>query len=200
MKNFGVGIALGLLLGVLVGLSASEVVAGVVTGLVGLLGTLFGLRSEEAAGPLPGGNGARVAGFALAMVAALLAAVFVRTHGLLEPSPAESAARWVAAGLPEDEAARLVAFERTGLLPEGRAVGTVSRTKAGTGALFSSESLGACDSLQSRNYETAAALEGALQFEGGDWAALVARAPKEMAGPDRLAWLKQQVGEACRGQ
>lgn len=200
MKNFGVGIALGLLLGLLVGLSASEVVAGVVTGLVGLLGTLFGLRSEAAAGPLPGGNGARVAGFALAMAVAMLAAVFVRTHGLLEPSPAESAARWVKAGLPKDEAARLVAFERTGLLPEGRAVGAVSRAKAGTGALFSSESLGACDSLQNRNYGTAEALQGALEFEGGDWAALVARAPKEMTGPERLAWLKQQVGEACRGQ
>ena len=200
MKNFGVGIALGLLLGLLVGLSASEVVAGVVTGLVGLLGTLFGLRSEAAAGPLPGGNGARVAGFALAMVVAMLAAVFVRTHGLLEPSPAESAARWVKAGLSAEEAARLVAFERTGLLPEGRAVGTVNRTKASTGALFSSESLGACDALQSRRYETAAAIEGALQFEGGDWAALVSQAPAGLSQPERLKWLQVQVDAICKGQ
>ena len=188
------------MLGLLVGLSASEVVAGVVTELVGLLGTLFGLRSEDAAGPLPGGNGARVAGFALAMVVAMLAAVFVRTHGWLEPSPADAAAAWVEAGLSKEDAARLVAFERTGLLPEGRAVGTVNRTKASTGALFGAESLGACDALQSRRYETSAAIEGALQFEGGDWATLVSRAPAGTTGPERLKWLQQQVDETCRGQ
>ncbi len=200
MRNFGVGVTLGLLLGLLVGLSVSEVVAGVVTGLVGLLGTLFGLRSENAAGPLPGGNGARVAGFALAMVAPMLAAVFVRTHGLLEPSPAENAAKWVEAGLSHEEAARLVAFERTGLLPEGRAVGTVNRTKASTGALLGTESLGACDALQSRNYETATGIEGALQFEGSDWADLVAKVPSGMTATERLQWLQQRVDEICREQ
>ena len=64
----------------------------VVAGLVGLLGTILGLRSEDAAGPLPGGNAARIAGFAVAMAVTLVLALLVRTHGLLEPSPAERAA------------------------------------------------------------------------------------------------------------
>lgn len=200
MKNFGVGIALGLLLGLLVGLSASEVVAGVVTAIAGLLAALFGLRSENAAGPMPGGNGARVAGFALAMAAALLAGVFVRTHGLLEPSHAESAAAWVKAGLSAGEAAKLVAFERTGLLPERRSTGTANRTVAGTGALFGAVSLGACEALQARNYATAEALEGALLFEGGDWAGLVARLPAEASPAERLRWLQRQVDDICRGR
>jgi len=197
LKNFGIGVAIGVLLGLLVGLSASEVVAGVVTGLVGLLGTLFGLRSEAAAGPLPGGNGARVAGFAIAMALTLLAAIFVRTHGLLEPSPEESAARWIAAGLPATEAARLVAFERTGLLPEGRASGTVSRTKASTGALFSGEGLEACDALQSRTYGSAAVLVGALEAEGGDWPKLVVGMPPDLSNAEQLDYLLRKIDEVC---
>jgi hypothetical protein len=174
VKNFGAGAALGLLLGLLIGLSASEVVAGVATGLVGLLAALLGLRSEDAAGVLPGGNSARVAGFGVAMAAAVLAGVAIRTHGLLEPSPAASAERWVRAGLSTQDAAALVVFERTGLLPESRSVATASRSAAGTGALFSEESLGACDALLSRSYPTSAALESALVAEGGAWADLAA--------------------------
>lgn len=198
MKNFGTGIAMGLLLGLIVGLSASEVVASVVAGLVGLLGTLLGLRSEEAAGILPGGNGARVAGFALAMVAALLIGIFVRTHGLLEPSPQESAAAWVAAGLTEKEAAQLVAFERTGLLPEGRSAGDANRSRAGTGALFSTASLDSCDTLQSRTYTSLEAMTGALEAEGGDWQRLAANVPTGLTTAGRLNWLQLQVDEVCR--
>lgn len=198
MGNFGAGIAMGLLLGLIVGLSASEVVASVVAGLVGLLGTLLGLRSEDAAGILPGGNGQRVAGFALAMVIALLIGIFVRTHGLLEPSPQESAARWVAAGLSEKEAAQLVAFERTGLLPEGLSAGSANRSRASTGALFSTESLDACDTLQSRSYATAEAMTGALEAEGSDWRDLASNAPAGLSDSARLTWLQQQVDEICR--
>lgn len=198
MKNFGIGMSVGLLLGLIVGLSASDVVASVVAGLVGLLGALFGLRGEDAAGILPGVNGERIAGFALAMVAALLIGIFIRTHGLLEPSPQQSAANWVAAGLSEKEAAQLVAFERTGLVPEGRSVGTVSRTKSSTGALFSTESLDSCDTLQSRSYATAEAMSGALEVEGGDWERVVSNIPAGMSAEARLAWLQQQVDDICR--
>ena len=126
--------------------------------MTGLVGTLFGLRSE--AGPLPGGNGARVAGFALAMVVAMLAAVFMRTHGWLEPSPGDAAAACVEAGLSKEEAAWLIAFERTRLLPEGRVVSTANQTNASTGAFFGTESLGAFDARQSRGYERPVRLKG----------------------------------------
>jgi hypothetical protein len=198
LKNFGIGTAVGLLLGLIVGLSASEVVASVVAGLVGLLGTLFGLRSEAAVGILPGGNGARVAGFALAMIAALLVGIFVRTHGFLEPTPQESVATWVDAGLSKREAAQLVAFERTGLLPEGRSAGNANRTKASTGALFSTESLGSCDTLQSRTYTSVEAMTGALEAEGGDWQRLASSAPAKLLDPGRLEWLQLQVTKICR--
>lgn len=200
MKDFGIGIAVGLLLGLLVGLSASEVVASVVAGLVGLLGTLFGLRSETAAGILPGANGARVVGFALAMVSALLMGIFIRTHGLLEPTPQESVARWENAGFSKREAAQLVAFERTGLLPEGRSTGNANRVKASTGALFSVESLDSCETLLSRTYTSAEAMTGALEVEGGDWHRLASDVPPELSNPARLEWLQQQVGKVCHTQ
>jgi hypothetical protein len=198
LNNFGIGAAMGLLLGLIVGLSASDVVASVVAGLVGLLGTLLGLRSETAAGILPGGNGARVAGFALAMVVALLIGIHVRTHGLLEPTPQESAATWVAAGLSENEAAQLVVFERTGLLPEGRSAGNANRARAGTGALFSAESLDSCDTLQSRTYTSVEAMTGALEAEGGDWQRLASNTPTELTASARLNWLQLQVDQVCR--
>lgn len=197
MKNFATGAATGLLLGLIVGLSASEVVASVVAGLVGLLGTLLGLRSEDSAGILPGGNGARVGGFALAMIVALLVGIHVRTHGLLEPTPQESAAAWVAAGLSPREAAQLVAFERTGLLPEGRSAGEASRGNAGTGALFSADSLDSCDTLQSRRYSSSAAMRGALEAEGGDWPRLAASLPAGLSAAGQLQWLQQEVSKVC---
>lgn len=198
LKNFGIGTAVGLLLGLLVGLSASEVVASVVAGLVGLLGTLFGLRSESAAGFLPGVNGERVAGFALAMVVALLVGIYIRTHGLLEPTPQESTARWVDAGLSKREAAQLVAFERTGLVPEGRSAGNASRSKASTGALFSTESLNSCDTFQSRSYSSVEIMTGALEAEGGDWEQLASEVPSELSASARLEWLQRQVDKICR--
>lgn len=197
MKNFSIGAAVGLLLGLIVGLAASEVVASVVAGLVGLLGALFGLRSEAATGILPGVNGARIAGFALAMVASLLVGVYVRTHGLLEPTPQESVATWKEAGLSKKEAVQLVVFERTGLLPEGRSSGSPDRIVAGTGALFSTESLGSCDTLQSRSYASIEAMTGALEAEGGDWQSLALSVPADFSATRQLEWLQQQVNEVC---
>jgi hypothetical protein len=198
LKNFAIGTAVGLLLGLIVGLAASEVVASVVAGLVGLLGTLFGLRSETSGGILPGVNGARVAGFALAMIVALLVGIHVRTHGLLEPTPQESAAAWVAAGLSQREAAQIVAYERTGLLPEGRSAGNASR--ASTGALFSTESLDSCDTLQSRRYASVEAMTGALEAEGGPWQQLASKLPTELPAEAQLQWLQQQVDRECRAR
>ena len=200
MKNFFTGSAVGLLLGLIVGLSASDVVASVVAGLVGLLGTLLGLRSEDSGGILPGGNSARVSGFALAMIVALLAGIHVRTHGLLEPSPQQSAAAWVAAGLTQREAAQIVAFERTGLLPEGRSAGETSRSKTSTGALFSADSLDACETLQNRQYASINILTGALEVEGEEWRRLATRVPEALSATDQLRWLRMEVDKACLGR
>jgi hypothetical protein len=197
VKNVAVGAALGILLGLLVGLSASEVVAGVVTGLVGLLGTILGLRSEDAAGPLPGGNAARVGGFAVAMAVILVLALLVRTHGLLEPSPAERAAAWAEAGFSAKEAAEIVVFERTGLLPKNRTAGAAVGTKGGTGALFGADSAEICDTLLSRNYGAAQALDGALRAEGGPWEALAASVSNSLNDAERLRGLRGALEAAC---
>jgi hypothetical protein len=127
-----------------------------------------------------------------------LVGIFVRTHGLLEPTPQETAASWVDAGLSKREAAQLVAFERTGLLPEGRSAGNANRSKASTGALFSTESLDACDTFQSRTYSSLEAMTGALEAEGGDWERLASDVPSELSALARLEWLKQQVDKICR--
>ena len=173
MRNFGVGAALGIFLGLLIGLSVSEVVAGIVTGLVAILGTLFGLRSEAAAGPIPGGNGARIAGFALAATLALLAALLARTHGWLEPTPHEIQARWVAAGFSAKDASDLAAFQRLGLVPAGRTAGEAKTSKA---------------------------MASALNAEGGVWKQLAASIPADTGEAARLAALKAAVAALCKEQ
>ena len=131
------------------------------------------------------------------MVASLLVGVYVRTHGLLEPTPQESVATWKEAGLSKKEAVQLVVFERTGLLPEGRSSGSPDRIVAGTGALFSTESLGSCDTLQSRSYASIEAMTGALEAEGGDWQSLALSVPADFSATRQLEWLQQQVNEVC---
>ena len=201
MRNFGVGAALGIFLGLLIGLSVSEVVAGIVTGLVAILGTLFGLRSAAAAGPIPGGNGARIAGFALAATLALLAALLARTHGWLEPTPHEIQARWVAAGFSAKDASDLAAFQRLGLVPAGRTAGEAKTSKAGTGALYASHSDDdACEALLGRRYGSADAMASALNAEGGVWKQLAASIPADTGEAARLAALKAAVAALCKEQ
>ncbi|MCA8929564.1 MAG: hypothetical protein KDC18_15980 [Alphaproteobacteria bacterium] len=199
MRDFGIGAALGLFLGLLIGLSTSEVVAGVVTALVALLGTLLGLRTEAAAGPLSGANGGRVAGFALVGGLAVLVALAARTHGWLEPSPAEIRDRWVAAGFSAADAAALAAFQRLGLIPAGRQTGEAKAGKAGTGALYADAGEDdACDALLARHYATGAALAGAMQAEGGVWARLAETVAARADDAVRLATLQAAVGALCR--
>ena len=187
MKNVIVGAALGILLGLLVGLSASEVLA-----------TVLGLRSEDAGGLLPGGNGARIGGFAVGMAIALMVGVVIRTHGMLEPSPSERAAAWVEAGLSEMDAVQLVAFERTGLIPAGRTVGKAAGSVASTGALFSAESLALCDTLMSRNYGSAAILDSALRAETDEWAAVADSVPKSLGDAARKQALLTAMEAKCK--
>ena len=107
-------------------------------------------------------------------------------------------ASWVEAGLSQKEATQLVVFERTGLLPEGRSSANPNRVVAGTGALFSTESLDSCDTLQSRSYTSVETMMSALAAEGGDWQSLALSVPAELSAPGQLEWLQQQVSKVCR--
>lgn len=198
MRDLGVGAALGLFLGLLIGLSASEVVAGVVTGLVAVLGAVFGLRSEAASGPLPGGHGGRIAGFAIAGSVAVLVALAARTHGWLEPAPADTRDRWLAAGFPAEQARDLAAFQRLGLLPATREAGEARTAKAGTGALFADAAdADACEALRARRYASGAALASAMQAEGGVWARLAGSVAVQADDASRLAILQATVAALC---
>lgn|GEM_PF-1101729 len=199
MRDVGIGALLGLFLGLLIGLSASEVVAGVASGLVALLGALFGLRSEAAPGPLPGGNGARVAGFAAAGILAVLLGLAARTHGWLEPSPAETRERWVAAGFTAENARALTAFRHLGLVPAGRTAGEAKTANARTGALFANPGdNAACDALTARRYETASALAGAMRAEGGVWERLADRIGVGLDNGARHLALQASVAALCQ--
>jgi len=201
LRNFGVGAAFGVFLGLLIGLSVSEVVAGVVTALVALVGTVLGLRSESATGPVPGGNNGRVAGFALAASLTLLLAVMARTHGILEPSPSFVRDQWVQAGFAPDAARDLAAFQRLGLVPNGQKTGEAKTSKAGTGGLYAAGVTDdACDALQSRTYGTLAALTSALRAEGGVWQNLAETAPAGSSEAGTLAALNAGVTTLCQGR
>lgn len=198
MRNFGVGAALGLFVGLLIGLSASEVVAGVATALVALLGALFGLRSETAAGPVPGGNAGRIAGFAVAGVLALLVGLTARTHAWLEPSPSHTREQWIGAGFPDEEARALTAFQHLGLLPPDRAAGEAKTANARTGALFANPADNeACDALLARPYGSAEALAGAMRAEGAVWARLADTVAAGQEDAARLSALRAAIAALC---
>ena len=198
MRDFGVGAVLGLFVGLLIGLSASEVVAGVLTALVALLGGLFGLRSETAPGPVPGGNAGRIAGFALAGIVALLLGLTARTHAWLEPSPAHTRDQWLAAGFADEEARALTAFQRLGLLPQGREAGEAKSSNARTGALFSDPANNdACDALLARQYGSADALASAMRAEGSVWARLAGTVAAGQEDAARLSALRSATAALC---
>lgn len=113
---------LGLLTGLLVGLSTAGVTASVVSALLAMaagVAALTGVTNpflptgDSAAGRSATHNWALLA-FALAAVAGLGGGLWVRTHDLLSPSPQEVAARWQAAGLSKESAARLAVLQLTG--------------------------------------------------------------------------------------
>jgi hypothetical protein len=198
VRDFCVGSAFGLFLGLLIGLSASEVVAGVITALVALLGMMLGLRSEAGSGPLPGGNGARIAGFAIVGSITLLCAVMARTHGLLEPSPAFVRDRWVEARFSPDEAKEIAAFQRLGLVPHNRSVGEAKASNAATGALYANSIKDdACQALHGRTYGTASAMISAMRAEGGDWENLAENLPSGADDAAKIAVLRARVAERC---
>jgi len=122
MAMFAAASGLGLLTGLLVGLSTAGVTASVVSALLAMaagVAALTGVKNPF----LPTGDRAAersnchnwaLFGFALAAVLGLGGGLWVRTHDLLSPSPQQLAARWEAAGLRSDVAARLAVLQMTG--------------------------------------------------------------------------------------
>lgn len=122
------GLVGGALVGGLLGLSATPLVATVLgaviallTGLTaakandaGWLDAIAARRTTEAPKTPAGGQTWRFIGFCLGALLVTPVAVIARTHGWLERSPADIAARWRAAGLPAQEAA-LVAAAQLGI-------------------------------------------------------------------------------------
>jgi hypothetical protein len=122
------GLALGLLLGCLIGLSVSEVVASFIAAMAGLLTVILGVAPLPENGKLKV-NHVQVASFALACVLSLLAAVYVRTHGLLSPRVSEQVAdalEWKKIGLTPEHAAQIV----TGSAPPALQSAASSSAKA----------------------------------------------------------------------
>lgn len=85
------GSAFGLLLGLLIGLSMSTVVASVVSALVVVMAGFFGL-SEKITNTPPLNIARRLGSFSLVASIAVLAAIWMRTHGTLSPPMAEQLA------------------------------------------------------------------------------------------------------------
>lgn len=85
------GSAFGLLLGLLIGLSMSAVVASVVSALVVVMAGFFGL-SEKITNTPPLNIARRLGSFSLVASIAVLAAIWMRTHGTLSPPMTEQLA------------------------------------------------------------------------------------------------------------
>jgi hypothetical protein len=121
--DFSAGLTMGGLIGLILGMSVSPVAATVVGGLVALLASFFGLlpspvKSEKLASLTRERLAApRLIGFGIAATGALLCGLYLRTHGVLSPSPRVVAARWVDARFSPEQARLLTAYELVGTFP-----------------------------------------------------------------------------------
>jgi hypothetical protein len=191
------GGALGLLVGLLLGLSVSNVVGSVLGPLTALLGAFFGLSGG--AGRLAPAAPLRLAAFGLLCALGVAAGVAIRAGDLLAPSPAESVARWTAAGFAPERAQALAVYERLGLAPPGAQPAPETMAARGrSSALFAGEAGAACGRLDQPIYADAAALAAAMRDEGGAWEAFARDLPPTLAGPARLAALEAGVRLVCR--
>jgi hypothetical protein len=173
------GMSMGALVGLLIGLSSVPVVASAVGALLALLVTFFGFaRSDGAIATRI--SGARVAGFGLAMAAALIVGIALRSHGALGPSYADRVAHFAVEGMPRERALDLAAYEHLGLrmgqLAQVQAPATPPQASP---YAFNSAGDPACATLDADRYDSPAARLAAMQSRGGPWAA-VARLGAEL--------------------
>jgi len=115
------GIGIGLLLGIIIGLSVSPVVKTILGALSGLLAAFLGLQeslfSKQDEDPEKVANriylnGIRAGSFGIATVIALLAGMYLRTHGVLSISIEQQVKNWTNAGVDQPLAEELVIYEK----------------------------------------------------------------------------------------
>lgn len=175
MRDFLTGGAIGGLVGLLLGLAVSETVGAVAAALAALLAAFFGL--SERAPALPAAAPLRIGGFAVGAAAFVALGVHLRATDALGASEAARMAAWRGIGFSAEAARDLVAFEKLGLAPPGRAAAALP-APARTTALFNAEAAAGCAVLAQPVYGSTAALRAAFGAEGGDWARFAAALPE----------------------
>jgi len=141
------GLGLGLLLGVIMGMSVSPVVATVLGALTTLLGAMLGLQGDAAAAEATDESalkaikrrsmsGLRLGSFGVACVAGIFIGLFMRSNEVLAVSIKDLVNQYEAAGYDKGRALELAAYQKLGLVPEGRQVQLSDTQKAQSGSLF----------------------------------------------------------------
>lgn len=168
--NAVAGVSFGTLVGLLIGLSSVPVVASAVAAMLALLVTFFGfVRSEGMMATHT--SGARLAGFGLAMAAALVAGIALRSHGTLGPSFEDRVARFSVKGMPPERAIDLATYEHLGLRM-GQLAQVEVPTKPPLGSAFAFNNKGdpACATLDGDFYKNVQERLAAMKSKGGAWA------------------------------
>ncbi len=170
--NAAAGVSLGTLVGLLIGVSSVPVVASAVGALLALLVTFFGFVQTNGT-MATRTSGARLAGFGLAMAAALIGGIALRSHGALGPSFADRVARFAVEGMPRDRALDLAIYEHLGLrMGQLAQVEAPKVAPAGSPYAFSGAGDPACAMLDADRYADVKARLVAMQSRGGAWAAV----------------------------
>lgn len=170
--NAAAGVSLGTLVGLLIGVSSVPVVASAVGALLALLVTFFGFVQTNGT-MATRTSGARLAGFGLAMAAALIGGIALRSHGALGPSFADRVARFAVEGMPRDRALDLAIYEHLGLrMGQLAQVEAPKVAPAGSPYAFSDAGDPACAMLDADRYADVKARLVAMQSRGGAWAAV----------------------------
>ncbi len=166
VSALGAGAGVGLVIGIVMGLSNSPVVGIILgslsAGLLALLG-LSGGKDDIA-------SSARIASFGFTCVVGIILGIAMRTHSWLSPTPSEELARWTAVRFSDDEARRLVLFERIGILPKEWSLVAQQPNTPLSSFLFASTSSDDCGYLTSVRYPQVADQIKKFVDKGGEFA------------------------------
>jgi hypothetical protein len=170
--NAAAGLSLGTLVGLLIGVSSVPVVASAVGALLALLVTFFGFVQTNGT-MATRTSGARLAGFGLAMAAALVGGIALRSHGALGPSFADRVASFAVEGMPRERALDLAVYEQLGLrMGQLAQVEAPKAAPAASPYAFSGAGDPSCAMLDADRYAEVKARLAAMQSRGGAWAAV----------------------------
>jgi hypothetical protein len=162
------GIGIGMLLGIAVGLSSSPVI-GVVVGAMGTgLLALLGLKDNTAI-PNPA-QALRLVGFGFACTVGLLVGLLLRTSDVLSPKLISQQEQWKSIGFSEDEAKKVVLYQRVGLLlpPLVTPPGNLQLAGKSSTSLFAGNSqMDVCSATNSSSFASTDEHLNALDQAGG---------------------------------